>query len=448
MRSVRKPWVAASALVMATGLILTGCSSSDDAAPAADETAAEETVAEETVAEETVTEEAPAEAAGVNVGIVLPFTGDLSAYGPSIGAAAEMGMEMVNEAATAAGLAAPCTLVASEDSQTNPTAGVEAFNKVITSDGADVVIGPMSSGVLLAAAESTIIPNNTLVVSPTASDPTITDLADNDLIFRVYPSDALQATALVQVMAQTLGSDATVNVGARNDSFGTSLLKKFSTEWEAQGGTIGESVQWNPDAANFDTEANQLVAGDPDGWLIIDFPTTFAKIGPALVRSGKWDASRTFMTEALKAQGAIDEVGAKVMEGVRGTAGTSDGAEPDAFAAAFTAKYPDIEFTGFEGTGFDAGVLTCLAALHAGSADPAAMAASLRAVSGPDGTGYTWQQLDGAVADAAAGNPLAYRGAWAEVNFDANGDPGAGVFDIWQVTNGTAEVIDRIQFKG
>lgn len=437
MPSVRRGWPAASALVVAIGLILAGCSSSDSAAP---ET---EAATEETAAEETATA-----ATSAKVGIVLPFTGDLSAYGPSIGAAAEMGMQMVNDAATAAGLGAPCTVVASEDSQTNPTAGVEAFNKVIASDGADVVIGPMSSGLLLAAAESTIIPNNTLVVSPTASDPTITDLADNDLIFRVYPSDALQATALVQVMADTLGSDATINVGARNDSFGTSLLKKFSSEWAAQGGTIGESVQWNPDAANFDTEANQLVAGDPDGWLIIDFPTTFAKIGPALVRSGKWDQTKTFMTEALKAQGAIDEVGAEIMEGIRGTAGTSDGAEPEAFAAAFAEANPDVEFTGFEGTGFDAGVLTCLAVLHAGSVDPAAMAASLRAVSGPDGSGYTWQELDGAVADAAAGKPLAYRGAWAEVNFDANGDPGAGVFDVWEVGGGTAEVIDQIQFKG
>jgi len=438
MQRIRKSWLGAASVVLSTGLVLAGCSSADET------TTDETTSASETAVETTET----AVAANLKVGIVLPLTGDLSAYGASLAAGAEMGVQLVNEAAVAAGFSEPCMIVGTEDTQTNPTAGVEAATKLITVDGAELLIGPMSSGVLLAMAESVIIPNNTVLVSPTASDPAVTDLVDNDLIFRVYPSDALQSTALVQVMSQAFGSDATINVGARNDAFGTSLLKKFTTEWSAQGGSIGEEVQWNPDAPNFDTEAAKLASGNPDGWLIIDFPTTFAKLGPALVRSGKWDASRTFMTEALKSQGAIDEVGVEIMEGIRGTAATSDGADPEAFVDEFSKRFPDIAVTGFEGTSFDSAVLSCLAALHAGSTDPVALAASLRAMSGPDGTVHNWQDLSGAVADAAAGSPIAYQGAWAEVNFDANGDPGAGVYDVWQVTGGAAESIDRIAFKG
>lgn len=442
--------IKAAAVLGAAGLALAACGGSSTSSES--EAASSAAPASSAAAASSAPAEGGGDAGGaatdLKVGIVMPLTGDLGSYGPSLSKAIELGASLVNDAAKTAGVPATCTIVATEDDQTQAAAGVEAANKVVKSNGANIVIGSMSSGVTAAVAESVTIPSNVIMISPTSSDPSITDLADNDTVFRVYPSDTLQATALVQALAKEFGSDATVNIGARNDAFGTALLAKFKQGWEAQGGKVGTEVSWNPDAANFDSEAQKLVSGDPAAWVIADFPTTFAKFGPALVRTGKWDPKKTFMTEALSSQGAIDEVGAKIMEGVRGTAATSDGAEPDAFSAAFKAAYPDVEFTGFEGTGFDSGVLACLSAISAGSTDTAALIPALRKVSGPEGTQYTWQQLDKAVADAAAGKPVAYKGAWAQVDFDAAGDPGAGVFNIWTVKDGKPANIDKVSFSG
>lgn len=384
----------------------------------------------------------------LKIGIVLPFTGDLSTYGPSLAKAAQMGVTMTNEAMKAAKVPGKCTVVGSEDDQTNAAAGVEAANKLVKTKKANILIGSMASSVTIAIATSVAIPGNIVIVSPTASDPSITDLKDNNTVWRVYPSDTLQANALVTAMGKAFGPTATVNVGARNDAFGTALTAIFKAKWTAGGGKIGQAVTWNPDAPTFDTEAQKLASGSPAGWLIVDFPDTLAKVGPALVRTGSWDPAKTFMTEALDSTDAIKKVGDEVMAGVRGTAATSDGAAKDAFKAEFVKRNPGVSFTGFEGTAFDTGVLTCLAGIRANSTKSDALKAALPLVSGPAGTKYTWQNLKGAVKDAAAKKPVAYYGAWAEVDFDAAGDPGSGVFNIWQYKDAKLSTIDTINYKG
>ena len=40
-------------------------------------------------------------------------------------------------------------------------------------------------------------------------------------------------------------------------------------------------------------------SGSPDAVVIIDFPETFAKVGPALVRTGDYDPSITLGTDGL-----------------------------------------------------------------------------------------------------------------------------------------------------
>ncbi len=60
--------------------------------------------------------------------------------------------------------------------------------------------------------------------------------------------------------------------------------------------------------------------------MIIDFPETFNKVGPALVRTGNWDPSKTFITDGLiDSARSPDAAGEDVVEGLRGTApGTPD----------------------------------------------------------------------------------------------------------------------------
>ncbi len=370
----------------------------------------------------------------LKVGMVLPFTGDLANYGPSLDKSARMAVDLVNKALKQDNLNDTIKVVGSEDDQTQATAGVEAATKLVKTQGAQVVIGSMSSGVTLAIAQSVTIPNKVLMITPTSSDPALTTLqGKNDLLWRIYPSDVLQGAALAQAMGDTFGKDATLNIAARNDAFGTALLDEFTKDWTSHGGKVGQKVVYNANATTFDSDAQKLAGGNPAGWMIADFPPTFAKLGPALVRTGQWAPGKTFMTEAMDNNDALNGIGAPATDGLRGTAASSpQGASADAFQQLFKTTYPGQAYTSFEGTSFDAVVLACLAAVKAGSADPTKVKAKLRSVSGPAGEKYSWQQLPEAFKAASEGKDVAYQGAWGQIAWDVNGDPTSAVYVLWQ----------------
>ena len=388
----------------------------------------------------------------LRIGDVLPFTGDLAAYGANLDRAVKQAIVLQNAALKADGLSKSIqvTLVGSEDGQTQASASVEAATKLVKSDKANVLIGEMASSATIPMAQSVSIPNKIVQISPTSSAPQLTDIKDNGYLWRAYPSDTLQGKVLAQAAIDAFGAGATLNVGARNDAFGTALKQLFVTEYEKLGGKVGKNVSWNPTQANFDTEAQQLVDGSPAGWVIIDFPETFEKFAPSLVRTGKWDASKTFMTEALRNTDVLDKIGSPVV-GLRGTAASAAGGPAGAAFAAYWKKNVKgaKPYTGFEGTSLDAANVAFLAALQACSSSPAKIKANLVSVSGPPGVKVTYAQLAKAIKLVRAGKEIDYEGAFSPVDFDAKGDIGSAVFEIWKYSAaGKIDTLKTVTFRG
>jgi branched-chain amino acid transport system substrate-binding protein len=386
----------------------------------------------------------------LRVGDVLPFTGDLAAYGANLDRAVKLGVDLENAALRAAKLNATVKLVGSEDGQTQAAASVEAATKLVKSGKVNVIIGEMASSATIPMAQSVTIPNKILQISPTSSAPQITAIKDNGYLWRTYPSDALQGKVLAQAAVDAFGKGATVNAGARNDAFGTALLALFKSEYTKRGGKIGESVSWNPDQATFDTEAQKLVAGNPAGFVIIDFPDTFEKFMPSLVRSGKWSAAKTLMTEAMRNGDVLSKLGTPA-DGLRGTAASAAGGPAGrAFAAYWKTHVKGAKpYTSFEGTALDAVNVAFLAAVKACSSRPARLKANLRAVSGPPGTKVTFLTLGKAIKALRAGKDVDYEGAFSPVDFDANGDTGSAVFEIWKNDGGgKISTLKTITFRG
>jgi branched-chain amino acid transport system substrate-binding protein len=386
----------------------------------------------------------------LRIGDVLPFTGDLAAYGANLDRAVKLGVALQNTALRAAKIRGTVKLVASEDGQTQAAASVEAATKLVKSDKVNVVIGEMASGATIPMAQSVTIPNRIVQISPTSSAPQLTTIKDNGYLWRTYPSDALQGKVLAQAAVEAFGRGAVVNVGARNDAFGTALLSLFKSEYTKRGGKIGASVSWNPSQPTFDTEAGRLVAGSPKGFVIIDFPDTFEKFAPSLVRSGKWSASQTLMTEAMRNGDVLKKIGAPV-DGLRGTAASAAGGPAGkAFATYWKRHVRGAKpYTSFEGTALDAANVAFLAAVKACSAAPAKIKANLRSVSGAPGTKVNFLTLGRAVRLLRSGKDVDYEGAFSPVDFDARGDIGSAVFEIWRnAGNGNITTLKTITFRG
>jgi ABC-type branched-subunit amino acid transport system substrate-binding protein len=385
---------------------------------------------------DTTTANKPAPSFNLKVGDVMSFTGDLSAYGPSLDAAVKIGVDQINKALAADGLSdrLSVTLVGSEDDQTKIPPAVEGAQKLVKVDKANVLIGTISSGSTIAVAQSVAIPNNIVQITPTSSTPAISFLKDKNLVFRLLPSDSFSAVELVKAVSLRLGKRATVNLGFRNDDFGNALAALFKTKWKANGGQLGKVVSWNPDAPNFDTEAQQLAGGDPDGWVIIDFPQTFQKFAPALVRAGGWTPTKTFMTNEMKDSDALKKIGSEATEGLSGVATTFPKTSASKqLSALFKKQAKGKPETGFEGVSFDAVTLSFLAALEARTSNPSVFKNHIQKVTGPPGVKLNFTQLPKAIKLIIAGKKVNFEGVSGPLDLDSHGDPTSETFEVWKV---------------
>ena len=83
------------------------------------------------------------------------------------------------------------------------------------------------------------IPEEVPLITPSATGDAITDLDDDGFVSRTSPPDSFQGPTLSNVpVEEELGGaeGKTVNIGARNDAYGTGLADAFSTAWEEPGG--------------------------------------------------------------------------------------------------------------------------------------------------------------------------------------------------------------------
>ena len=388
----------------------------------------------------------------LRIGDVLPFSGGLAAYGGNMDKAVRLAISLQNAALKRAGLSKQIkvVLVDSQDGQTQATAAVEAAKKEV-GEHVNVIIGEMASGATIPMAQSVTIPNHIVLISPTASAPQLVQLTGGlGWVWRAYPSDNLQGKVLAEAALQKFGKGATVNVGARNDAFGTALEQLFVAQWKSLGGKVGVDMSWNPDQPTFDTEAGQLTSGSPAGWVIIDFPDTFLKFAPALIRTGKWDPTKTLMTEALKDGPTLDKIGQPVV-GLSGTAASAAGGPAGAaFHALWNADVKGAQpYTGFEGTAFDAANVAFLAAMKACSSAPAKIKAGLVSISGPPGVKVTFKQLGTAISLLLKHKDINYEGAFSPVDFAPDGDISSAVYEIWRYDgNSQFTTLQTFTFKG
>jgi ABC-type branched-subunit amino acid transport system substrate-binding protein len=383
----------------------------------------------------------------LTIGDSIPLTGDLSPFGPPGQKAADMAIAQINSAIKTAGVDHKVSIV-HEDNETSPQAAVQAARKLVESDGASCLAGAWASADSLPTAQSVTIPEGVLQISPASTSTELTPVEDDGLLNRVPPADNLQGPVLAQTISEELGGaqGKTINIGARNDAYGEAFTDAVVAGFEELGGTVGQKVLYDPEQPSYNSEAQQITSGNPDAFVIIDFPETFEKVGPALQRTGKWDAKKTFITDGLASGDLVESVD-PLMEGIRGTApGTPEaGAASQAFDKLYTQSDPtDVERNTFDAQNFDAVILCYLAAVAAGSTDGKDMADHLQDITGPPGTKYTWQQLPDAIKALQNGDDIDYVGAAGEIDLDDNGDPTKGVYDVYRIENADFSPIRQV----
>jgi branched-chain amino acid transport system substrate-binding protein len=386
------------------------------------------------------------------IGDSVPLSGDLADFGPPGQKAADLAIDEINAAIREAGVDHTVDIVHEDNSGgADQQAAVQSVRKLVDSDGASCIAGAWASSDTIPVAESVTIPEQIPLITPASTGDEITGLEDDGLVSRTSPPDSFQGPTLSRFLIERALEGAegnTINIGARNDAYGTGLAETFTTAWEEAGGTVGEEVIYDIKLPNYDTEAGQILSGNPDGVLIIDFPETYNKVGPALVRAN-FDPESTFVTDGLISSDLADSAGEEAVVGLRGTApGVPDDDQASkAFDQLFTQAEPrDVERQTFDAQNFDAVTLCYLAAVAAGSTDGPAMGEQIQGITAPPGQEYTWQELPQAIEALQNGEDIDYTGASGPIDQDDTGDPTAGVYDIYEFgQNGQPEPTDEIE---
>ena len=385
----------------------------------------------------------------LTIGDSLPLTGGLSDFGPPGEKAAGIAEDEINKAIEEAGVDHSITIVSEDNGGgDDQQAAVSSVEKIVA-DGASCVAGAWASADTIPISESVAIPDEVVLISPASTSDEITALDDPDgFINRTVPPDSFQGPTLANYIDQELGGaeGKVVNVGARNDAYGTGLVDTFTEAWEGLGGTTNEPVIYDPELPNYDSEAEQLVEGDPDATVIFDFPETYNKVGPALVRAG-FDPTTTFFTDGLASSDLPSTAGEEATEGMRGTApgAPDEGEASTAFDTLYVDSEPkDIDRQTFDAQNFDAIVLCYLAAVAAGSTDGQDMAEVVRDISGAPGDQYTWEELPEAIEALQNGDDIDYEGASGSIEMDEAGDATAGVYDTLTFKGGKIETVGEV----
>src|SRR6202046_1333801 len=380
----------------------------------------------------------------LTIGKLLELTGPLSENGPSQDKAISTAVDYANQAAQAAGVPIKATAI-SADVQGDPQAALSAA-RALVAKGATVLIGPSITPESIAIANGLTIQKK-ITVWPVGTSMRLRTIKDEGTIFRTVPPDSLQAHALAAAGVEDKlggGPGKLLSIAYRNEPYGEGLSKDLSAAWQAKGGKIQGPIVYDPTQATFDSEAQQIVDNNPDAYVVIDYPDTFAKVGAALVRTGKFDPSKLVVPDALAFSTVPSNIPPQALEGARGTRGGSDtSTQAYKLFDDLWQKAGGAEHFSLDANSFDATTLVVLAAAEAHSADAAAVTGKIHDVTKPGAPKFDPTHLGDALKAAWGGQAIDYVGVAGAFEFAANGDPTISRFDIYEYKGGKLNVIKQ-----
>jgi branched-chain amino acid transport system substrate-binding protein len=377
-----------------------------------------------------------AQGADIPIGLVIPFTGATGSYGPDMKKAAELATAMVNDHGGILGGRKLRLFI--EDEETSATASVVATRKLLEVNQVVMVGGFWGSPPALAARPLIIGADKIQMVS--CSAPAVTDGDTKGLVYRFQASSAQWGPACARV-AQEIGAKS-VTILAQQNPFIVAIIEPFKAELAKLGGTVGQTVMYNPDQASYRAEVEQAFGPEPDAVLCLSLLTDMVAIVKEAYRSG-FHSKIIALGTGADADGAfLKSVSPEVAEGIHHIqpAPPLDSPAYKRFVQLMGAP-PGTVFL-FAGNMHDQICVAALAMEHAKSTDAVVWAHSIREVCNPPGEPV--QDVTHALDLVRSGQKIKFVGAGASCDFNARGDQLNRSFLHQVIENGHNKIVDVI----
>jgi branched-chain amino acid transport system substrate-binding protein len=372
----------------------------------------------------------------LRIGALTPLTGGGAVYGTTMSRMYTLVADEINKAGGVAGK--PIQLF-TEDTQTNPDAGVRGARKLVDVNRVHAILGTWSSAVTLAVAPIAVQARIPLFC--VSSSPAISTFKDDDFLYRTAYSQAVISTVYATT-AQRLGFK-TAAMLILNNPYGIGLGDSFPDRFAKLGGTVTGKVIYNPSQSSYRSEIQQALANKPDVVLFGGYTPDGIQVFKEWFQLG---LGGTWMGPGFALdQKFIQSIGTRAAEGivvVEGAPNLQSSAYKHANQLFRAAHNQEADF--FASMAYDHLMVVALAVLAGhGNTSGDSIKANLRKVTNSPG------KVVGSWAEAAAavktGGKVNYEGASSACDFDDNGDVQTD-FGVYRITKGKWALSRVIRF--
>lgn len=381
----------------------------------------------------------------VKIGLLAPLTGPVASFGRILEQSSKLAVKDINDAGGVNGQLVQ--LVVRDDQFDVATAQEEAQHLVDL--GVVALLGPAASFITIPVAENVTIPAGLALLSPSATSASITDLADNNTVFRTVVSDAFQGLLLAEVIEeQGVTSIAIIQV---DDVYGNGLT---DTLVGAFSGEVLARVKYpGGKENNFGSEVNELFSnGVPEAVVMVTFNVDGANITRDILAHNPQPLPRFFAGDGVVSAAFIENAAPSIIEGLIGTESSPPQDLPNfALYRQHLAETLGISDPGDAVEGYsmyDAAFLVMLAMAQGGENTREAVLANIRAVSeaeSDDAQVVNVNEFSIGLAAIAQGLDINYEGANGSVDFDSNGDIQNGFYSVQQIQRDSNGILQFVQ---
>ncbi len=392
------------------------------------------------------------------VGVLLPLTGDEAGFGQPLFNAITLAMADFNTVGGIQGR--PVGLIACDTQGQNDLAlqGAEHLDEI----GVEAVVGPDYSDQTLEVANEVTIDAGMTLVSPSATAAEITDLDDDDLVWRTTASDAVQGRALGQLVSYALDErphyddlddgdipqESSVAILRRNndpyaDGLRAAVTDELSDEITGDDDRFSLHSYANEAAGevpNYDSVATDVIAestsdgfgpdvivivGAAEAWQLAEFLEDEFPNPPLFVFA---DAARN----PDRSSQAPDSLRGRIWGTAPQNVGELDYQPYTSFRLRYQQNFDgqDPSELQFVPHAFDALYIIGLGAAYGGFSG-AGIAAGIGQLSDGETFFPTAVDAQSALAELSAGTSINLQGASGPLNFDEFGDPEPNPTSLW-----------------
>lgn len=368
----------------------------------------------------------------VRLGVLLPSTGALGAFGPSMAQAAFLAVDEVNQI-NGLGNRKLAAIVC--DTATDADQSVRLAEWLVNQARVPAIIGPAGSTNALRAFNEAALAGQAVLITPSATSPALTDQQDQNLLWRTAPSDAIQGRAIsAYLQAEGLEKVAVVN---RDDAYGNGLTEAIRVSL-CNTRACTEANYFNRRYTEGDSDLSavfaQVQAFDPDALVLIAYVADGVELVNLAALAG---IRRLILADGTKDTELLAQVNdPDALTEAIGTAPAAPAGDIyQAFLQRYTAQWGEAPGV-FNAQAYDATWLLAFAvgvAVEQGEITGPALAAGLTRLSSGERIQAGPTDFNRGLGLLRAGDnaTIDYVGASGELDFDANGEA-PGDIEAWR----------------